>query len=309
MFGSSDDSSSINTGSTHAGQTPTAAIFDISSYHYLTETDATYGKWFTNSSMILGWILNSMETEIYKLFTSHKTVVGLWTALTDIYVTSQNEVQNEVQVYELYREIGQASQGSLSVTTYFRYLKKRWEELTVYTSLTDITPNTGMTPEIVVVIHKREKKQKDRQFLIGLQYEFECICTQVLNTSPLPSLGEAYALIEKHEHHGKLSSKVLVVSNAPSSADQMAFAANFRSSSYSGCARSIAPSGRTPVVVTGLIVIIARLTVITAIPIISPIHNSDRIKIMARRVMGSLVQQCTKCGCISMLHKLTYSLS
>ncbi|KAF6164785.1 hypothetical protein GIB67_011175 [Kingdonia uniflora] len=116
---------------------------------------------------------SSMVTEIYELFTFHETVDGLWVALSEMYST----FNNEVRVYELYKEFGQASQGSSSVTAYFGYLKKRF------------------------------------------------------NIAPLPNLDEPYALIEKHERHMKLTSKVTVVSDVPPLVDQMSFAANSRSQS------------------------------------------------------------------------------
>ncbi|KAF6150857.1 hypothetical protein GIB67_020940 [Kingdonia uniflora] len=86
-----------------------------------------------------------------------------------------------------------------------------------------------MTPSIASAIQKREEKQNVHQFLIGLQSDFKAIRTQVLNTASLPNLGEAYALIEKHERCMKLTSKAIVVSDVLPLADQMSFAANSRS--------------------------------------------------------------------------------
>ncbi|KAF5180343.1 hypothetical protein FRX31_030071 [Thalictrum thalictroides] len=51
----------------------------------------------------------------------------------------------------------------VSVTAYFKYLK-RWNDLAIYTSLTNII---GMTPATNATIHKREEKQQVHQFLIS----------------------------------------------------------------------------------------------------------------------------------------------
>ncbi|KAF6165168.1 hypothetical protein GIB67_000752 [Kingdonia uniflora] len=155
------------------------------------KTDATYNTWFMTNCMILGGFFSSMEIDIYELFTFHETDEDLWAALFEMYSTSNNKVL----VYELYREL-------------------------------DIT---GMTPSIVSTIQKWEEKQKVHQFLIGLQSNFEAIRTQVLNTTPLPNLSEAHALIKKHERRMKLTSKVIAVSDVPPLADQMSFTANSRS--------------------------------------------------------------------------------
>ena len=48
--------------------------------------------------------------------------------------------RNESRIYQLHREVSQASQDSLrfSVTNYFGYLQSRWEELAQYEPLGDI---------------------------------------------------------------------------------------------------------------------------------------------------------------------------
>lgn len=67
---------------------------------------------------------------------------------------------------------------------------------------------TGLTPEVAFEIQKWEEKQKVYPSIIGLQPDYEAIPTQILSTSPLPSLGEVYALIKKHECRVHASSKI-----------------------------------------------------------------------------------------------------
>ncbi|GFY81632.1 hypothetical protein Acr_01g0014410 [Actinidia rufa] len=73
----------------------------------------------------------------------------------------------------------------LSVADYFGYLKTRWEELAQYEPLSDF-PSDG------AVESKRLDRRHTYQFLMGLKSDFETLRTQILNTSPLPSLYEAF---------------------------------------------------------------------------------------------------------------------
>ncbi|GFY80988.1 hypothetical protein Acr_01g0007970 [Actinidia rufa] len=71
----------------------------------------------------------------------------------------------------------------------------RWEELAQYESLSDF-PSDG------AVESKRLDRRHTYQFLMGLKSEFETPRTQILNTSPLPSLYEAFAIVNGDERSG-----------------------------------------------------------------------------------------------------------
>lgn len=92
------------------------------------EIDTTFGTWFKNNCTIFGWFFNSVEAKVYELFVFYETIDLLWTTLTEMY----SKTHNEVKIYELYQELSQATQGTMSVTSYFGYVKKRWEEFCVY---------------------------------------------------------------------------------------------------------------------------------------------------------------------------------
>ncbi|GFY95250.1 hypothetical protein Acr_10g0006350 [Actinidia rufa] len=149
------------------------------------ESDPKFDEWVSDNCIILGWMFNSMEDRVYHMFMYHDTVHGLWTALTQMYA----HARNESRIFELYREISHASQTTLglSVADYFGYLQTRWEELAQYEPLSDF-PSDG------AVESKRLDRRHTYQFLMGLKSDFETLRTQILNTSPLPSLYEAFAI-------------------------------------------------------------------------------------------------------------------
>ncbi|GFY84611.1 hypothetical protein Acr_03g0013850 [Actinidia rufa] len=158
----------------------------------------------------------SVLDRVYHMFMYHDTVHGLWTALTQMYA----HTRNESRIFELYREISHASRTSfgLSVADYFEYLQTRWEELAQYEPFSDF-PSDG------AVESKRLDRRHTYQFLMGLKSEFEALRTQILNTSPLPSLYEAFAIVDGDEQMRRLLPSPSLPKSSPIVPDQRAFAA------------------------------------------------------------------------------------
>ncbi|GFS30559.1 hypothetical protein Acr_00g0012590 [Actinidia rufa] len=139
-----------------------------------TESDPKFDEWIFDNCIILGWMFNLMEDRVYHMFMYHDTVHSLWTALTQIYAHSRNESR----IFELYRET-------------------RWEELAQYEPLSDFSSDGA-------VESKRFDRRHTYQFLIDLKSDFETLRTQILNTSPLPSLYEAFAIVDGDERRRRL---------------------------------------------------------------------------------------------------------
>ncbi|GFZ02254.1 hypothetical protein Acr_15g0008620 [Actinidia rufa] len=70
-------------------------------------TDPKFVQWEIDNCTILGWLFNSMEPRIYHVFMYHDIVPLLWSSLTKMYA----HASNEAHIFELYREIHQASQN------------------------------------------------------------------------------------------------------------------------------------------------------------------------------------------------------
>ncbi|GFS35783.1 hypothetical protein Acr_00g0042020 [Actinidia rufa] len=104
-------------------------------------TDPKFVQWEIDNCTILGWF-NSMEPRIYHVFMYHDMVPLLWSSLTKMYA----HACNETRIFELYREIHQASQTSLSLSMadYFAYLQSQWEELAQYEPLSEFTTEGGI---------------------------------------------------------------------------------------------------------------------------------------------------------------------
>ncbi|GFY93013.1 putative methyltransferase family protein [Actinidia rufa] len=180
-------------------------------------TDPKFVQWEIDNCTILGWLFNSMEPRIYHVFMYHDMVSLLWSSLTKMHA----HAHNEARIFELYREIHQASQASLSlsVADYFAYLQSRWEELAQYEPLSEFTTEGGITA-------CRLDRQHTYQFLMGLKPEFEALCTQIVNTTPMPSIFEAFAMLDGDERRHRLLQLPPPPVTESTIPDQMALAAS-----------------------------------------------------------------------------------
>ena len=131
---------------------------------------------------------------------------------------------NESQIFVFYRDITHASQPTLgfSITNYFRYLQTKWEELSQYELLSDFLSDG-------VVESKLLDRRHTYQFL---KLEFEALLTQILNTSPLPSLYEAFTIVDGDERRLRLLPFISLLESSSTSLDQRAFATSSRTHPY-----------------------------------------------------------------------------
>ncbi|GFY96782.1 hypothetical protein Acr_11g0010880 [Actinidia rufa] len=111
----------------------------------------------------------------------------------------------------------------LSVADYFGFLQSHWEELAQYEPLSDFLA----TAATIV-------SQHIYQFLMGLKSEYESLRIQILNTSRLPALYEAFAIIDGDEHRCLIQASPSISPGPTPIADQMAFAASGLGSRSSG---------------------------------------------------------------------------
>ncbi|GFY80335.1 hypothetical protein Acr_01g0001440 [Actinidia rufa] len=110
----------------------------------------------------------------------------------------------------------------------------RWEELAQYEPLSEFTTEGGIAA-------RRLDRQHTYQFLMGLKPEFEALRTQIVNTTPMPSIFEAFAMLDGDERRHRLLQLPPPPVTESTIPDQMALAA---SGSRFSSGRS--SSGRAP---------------------------------------------------------------
>ena len=73
-----------------------------------------YQRWEIENSILMAWIINSMEPKIGRPYLFYKTSKDVWEAIQEIY----SDLENTAQCFEIRATIRITKQGSLSVTEY-----------------------------------------------------------------------------------------------------------------------------------------------------------------------------------------------
>lgn len=153
-----------------------------------TETEITsskYQEWQMNDSLVLSWILHSIEPSISELFIFSETALDLWNSLEEMYGIKHKYLR----IFQLKQELAQIKQGGRSVTELIGQLMCKWDELAIYQP-----PTTDLK-----IIQQRIEQEKIFQFLAGLNSSYEAVRTQILLSSELPSFSSVIALVQREE--------------------------------------------------------------------------------------------------------------
>ena len=90
--------------------------------------DPSFESWDAENSMIMSWMLYSMQPEIGKPFLFLSSAKEVWDAVSQRY----SKKWDATQIYELKTLIHVTEQKGLSMTTYYNTLKVLWQELDLY---------------------------------------------------------------------------------------------------------------------------------------------------------------------------------
>ena len=104
-------------------------------YGYLTGAIPTpsedlgdYQRWEVENSILMAWIINSIEPKVGRPFLFYKTTKEVWDAVQEIYL----DLENTAQCFEVRAAIRTTKQGSLGVTEYYNNLMELWQEMDLF---------------------------------------------------------------------------------------------------------------------------------------------------------------------------------
>lgn len=154
-----------------------------------TPKDPTYATWDAENSMVMTWLVNSMDEDISSNYMCYSTAKELWDNVNQMY----SDLGNQSQVYELTLKLGEIRQEEDSVTKYFNSLKRLWLYLDLFNdyewkSIEDATHNKR-----IIEAHHIYK------FLAGLNVEFDEVQGRIIGRTPLPQIGEVFAEVRREE--------------------------------------------------------------------------------------------------------------
>ncbi|KAK9085659.1 hypothetical protein Sjap_026070 [Stephania japonica] len=105
-----------------------------------TEKDEGSAKWEAENSMIMSWLINSMDSSIGRTYLFLPTAHDIWTAVNETY----SDLGNAGQWFELKTRLWRLKQGEKTVTQYYTDLKTLWQEVDMFTIMSGVMRRTGL---------------------------------------------------------------------------------------------------------------------------------------------------------------------
>ncbi|KAH9650091.1 protein kinase domain-containing protein [Citrus sinensis] len=177
-------------------------------------SDPSYGVWDAENSMIMAWLVNSMDEDIGANYMCYSTAKELWDNVSQMY----SDYGNQSQIYELQLALGDIRQGDYSITKYFNTLKRLWQDLDLF--------NDYEWESMEDFKHHKQTVNNERifKFLAGLNVEFDEVRGRIIGRKPLPTLEDVFSKVRREESRrgvmlGKKNSIVSVEKSALVTAD------------------------------------------------------------------------------------------
>ncbi|KAK3017341.1 hypothetical protein RJ639_007522 [Escallonia herrerae] len=156
--------------------------------------DPSLSVWRSENSLIIAWLINSMEPTIGKPYLFLPTAKDVWEAVRETY----SDVENSSQIFDLKTKLWKSKQGEREVTVYYNEIVSLWQELD------QCYNDEWVCPSDCVKIMKKEECDRVYLFLAGLNRDFDEVRSRILGKKPLPSLREAFSEIRREETRRKV---------------------------------------------------------------------------------------------------------
>ncbi|KAF3776945.1 hypothetical protein EJ110_NYTH45620 [Nymphaea thermarum] len=135
-----------------------------------------YTTWKEDNSIVMSWIMNSVQTNIAPTLAYYTTAKHMWTFLRQTYSHDKN-VSKILQVEE---ELLKLQQGELELSQYFASVKAAYERL------------KALRPPCQACYKTHFEQTMVAKFLAGLSPKYEVAKVQMLTGAEIPDLAEAY---------------------------------------------------------------------------------------------------------------------
>ena len=151
--------------------------------------DPAYVTWDAENSMVMTWLVNSMEEDISSNYMCYPTAQELWENVNQMY----SDLGNQSQIFELILKLGEMRQGEHNVTKYFNSLKRIWQDLDLFNTYEWKSPEDAQ--------HHKKTVEDGRifKFLAGLNVEFDEVRGRIIGRQPLPLIGDVFSEVRREE--------------------------------------------------------------------------------------------------------------
>uniref|UniRef100_A0A1S4A6E3 Retrotransposon Copia-like N-terminal domain-containing protein n=1 Tax=Nicotiana tabacum TaxID=4097 RepID=A0A1S4A6E3_TOBAC len=153
---------------------------------------AVQQTWGRCNDMVLSWLLNSLSKEIAESVLYSQSAKDLWSDLEDRFGQA-----NGAKLFQLQKELSSVVQGNSSVSTYFTKIKSLWDELDALNTFSACVCECECGAKVKSL--KAHQDERLLHFLMGLNDIFIGVRSNILLSSPLPSIRQAYSLVIQDE--------------------------------------------------------------------------------------------------------------
>ncbi|XP_050204868.1 uncharacterized protein LOC126654907 [Mercurialis annua] len=157
---------------------------------------AKYSTWEAENSIVMAWLINSMDQRIGRLYLFYQTAKEIWDAVKEMY----SDLEDISQSFEIRSKIRNTRQSTSSVTEYFNTLSELWQEIDLFHNINWKCPDDG------VLYSKMLEKDRIFDFLQGLNQDLDDVRGRILGMKPLPTSKEAFAEVRREETRRKVMS-------------------------------------------------------------------------------------------------------
>lgn len=165
------------------------------------ETDARYPTWEAENSMIMSWLLGSMNPDVSNIFMLYNTAAEIWKATKEMY----SKRDNISELYELEAQLKEMRQGDQTVSKFFGNLSQIWQQIDALESYQWTCTNDDHLFKTI------KDTRRVFGFLSGLHKDLDAVRGRILGTKPLPSINTVFSEVRQEESRLKVMMGLLLL--------------------------------------------------------------------------------------------------
>ncbi|XP_076933551.1 uncharacterized protein LOC143599491 [Bidens hawaiensis] len=154
-------------------------------------TDDGYEQWEQDDLVVFSWLIQNIEPAIASNLTEFPMAESLWDAL----VTTYSNGKDQLKTFDLHVKVNGIKQNGIPLEEFWIIMQGIWGEI----DRRDSNPMTS--PADITTYNKIRTEQKLFQFLNAIDQQYATTKREILRMDPLPSAGEAYAVVRKETAH------------------------------------------------------------------------------------------------------------
>ncbi|CAL1379865.1 unnamed protein product [Linum trigynum] len=156
-------------------------------------------QWKRCDAMVKGWLKTAMSKEIRSSVRFARTSREIWLDLESRFGRG-----SAPRLYELRRSIALLQQEKSTVSSFYTKLRGFWDEIQSISPAPECSCG-GCTCDVKRKYRETKTSEQLFDFLMGLDEAFSTVKTQILAMRPMPSLADAYHLVNNDEQQRKIA--------------------------------------------------------------------------------------------------------